>query len=124
MKKFRVSAHGYETYTWFEVVFTRIESSFVEFNVFFIDTAVSPEPIHHLFMEGSIKWDSCSNFRFIPEEGYTHFCGVNHFIMMNKMIEFLWKKARELYSEKFSSSDFDEWDNDDIAMIIDEIKED
>ena len=69
------------------------------------------------YIEGSIKWDSCSHFWFGDEDKYLHLCGVEDFQKHVQLMEFLYKKAFELMGRK--PLDGEEW-----SLEIKEPKED
>lgn len=52
-------------------------------------------------IEGSIKWDGCSNLNFFPDEkGYVHFCGKNGAVVMGNLLAAMYDEAKELMGPK------------------------
>lgn len=52
------------------------------------------------FVRGTIKWDSCTHWRFGEEEGpmcgYLHLCGPEHLRAFSELVPYLYKRAFEL----------------------------
>lgn len=48
------------------------------------------------YLEGSIKFDSCSHFWFGDEDKYLHLCGAEDFERHILLMQFVYKKAFEL----------------------------
>lgn len=69
---------------------------YVEFLIF----EQGPRGEDELFMDGSIKWDGCSNWKFEHPNSYPlHFCGKGRALDFAKMIEQLYQWAAELLPE-------------------------
>ena len=88
---------------------TSLETA-VEFKIFQITSeSENDEGTDTLILEqivdGSIKWDSCSNIHY-GNNGYIHACSPGDIINMHKAIEFAWKKAEEVFSD---DDDLDQW---------------
>jgi hypothetical protein len=47
-----------------------------------------------VYLNGSIKWDGCSDL-YLGDEGYYHFCGKQDAAKLGKLIEYLYDKCAE-----------------------------
>ena len=50
---------------------------------------------HKLYLQGSIKWDGCSNWKFYPDNEYSmiHFCGLERVQDQFKLWSLLYELA-------------------------------
>jgi hypothetical protein len=55
-------------------------------------------------LEGSIKWDGCSNLTF-NKAGYRHFCGKQHAMGIGQMIAGIYELAAEIMTEHANDLD-------------------
>lgn len=68
------------------------------------NASITPDPVYTLeeaeiYLEGSMKWDGCSNIDFFPEDsrkGYKHFCGAASLKMHCDLLQYLYDKSFEL----------------------------
>ena len=56
-------------------------------------------------LEGSIKWDGCSDVRFGDDNGYIHNC--DGFITITNLLKKIHKEAQDIFSKNHS----DMWDD-------------
>lgn len=83
-------------YLYFYAEITQKEDSFVDFNVYEVDswhcdsinTPVNPK----LYLLGTIKWDGCSHIYFSPDN-YKHLCGKEYFKRHGEMLMTLYEKV-------------------------------
>ena len=48
-------------------------------------------------LQGSIKWDGCSDIHFYPQdEGYNHFCGMRDAKQLGLLLESIYKNSAKL----------------------------
>lgn len=51
-------------------------------------------------LEGSVKWDGCSNIQFFPDDGaYTHFCGKNGAMEIGQVLATVYDLARVMMGD-------------------------
>lgn len=81
-------------------------ASFVVYQV--VSTCMDGETDNtEFYLNGNIKWDSCSNFNFGDDDVMMHFCGVEAFEKHIRLLEFLYKKSFELMGR--SCEEGEEW---------------
>jgi len=93
----------------FIVKIVKVEEWGVTFEIDKLDTSDLDEPPITPFIEGSIKWDGCSNFTFV--KSYHHFCKTDHFVLMNRAIQLAIEESKSLFTSNIKGiCDMEPWD--------------
>lgn len=67
-----------------EIEYT-VESHWVDFKVYETNYGYAG-PVRELYLEGSIKWDGCSNWNFCTDACMKHFCGQYHAVGIGRLL--------------------------------------
>jgi len=69
-----------------------------ELQDYFYDFQVFNNNDEELMLEGTIKWDSCANVKYYPNDGtnLAHFCGLNDALIFSDIWKQLYRVARKM----------------------------
>lgn len=68
------------------------------------DSSYSPDIVEsteeaETYLEGSVKWDGCSNINFF-DNGYAHFCGMNEALRVGLVLQHIYMRCAEILKVK------------------------